>query len=536
MAMDTVGRTSDRMGRRVTTLRGQEETVESGSASRRVILWMVAILVVAGQAAAQTTPYQSSQRGAIGTGIGQTDLPDGGVFQPRIEAAVQYADNLNLAPDGQPQVNSAGLELAPGFYASYSTGSVAAAIDYSLVGRVWDDSDYNDVTQRLSANGQWIAVPEWFAITGQANYGDTVIDPRVGHDYGGLGVFGPNNLTEYASASVSPILKHRFNDFEALAQYTYGQAWYFDQGKGDPVMGFLQGQDSRDQAARLSFGTADEGRRMSAEVSYDWQKSEYDTALPYEYEQAGFGGGVKISRTLRIVGDVGKESDLDASTTQGGLDADFWSAGLRWAPNDRSSAEARFGQRFFGDSYLFRFSHRARILQFDASYSEEPTVQTRVLSLGGFDPGNLPPGTPPGIGVGSITSSPYVAKDARASVVAEGSRTTLTLTGYRDERDYLRSFPRDEISTGANLGASRQLASNLSVDFDLSYSDFEKGAGTVGDVAAGSTNDYDTTAIVRLNRKAGARTTLSGEAGYFNRSGGQIFDGWWVGLRARYEP
>ena len=36
--------------------------------------------------------------------------------------------------------------------------------------------------------------------------------------------------------------------------------------------------------------------------------------------------------------------------------------------------------------------------------------------------------------------------------------------------------------------------------------------------------------------KAGAHLTISGDTGYFNRSGAQNYDGWWVGLRAKYEP
>ena len=61
---------------------------------------------------------------------------------------------------------------------------------------------------------------------------------------------------------------------------------------------------------------------------------------------------------------------------RGGLDEDFWSAGLRWVPGANTSAEARFGQRFFGDSYYVAIERRARALLIEAAYSEEPTVET----------------------------------------------------------------------------------------------------------------------------------------------------------------
>lgn len=519
-------------------MNGKHQASSSGERLRRPVglaIAIAAILAASNAANAQTTPFQAPQRGSIGTGIGQSDLPKGGSFVPRVEAALQYAANINLAPDGDPQIDMAGLELAPGFYASYSTDSVLAAIDYSLIGRAWEESDFNDTSQRLAANGEWVAVPEWFRLRGQANYSDTVIDPRDGLNYGGLGIFGPGNLTEVATASVNPVLQHRFNDFEAVAQYSYGRTWYLDEGKGQPTIGFVTDQDSTDQSAGASFGTADAGARLTGRVFYDWQRSEFDTALPYEYERAGLDLGYQLARTLRFVGDVGKESDLDASTTEGGLDSDFWSAGLRYEPNERTSAEGRYGERFFGSSWSLAVSHQARMLEFTASYSEEPTVETRRLSLGSFNPGELPPGFPD-VGIGRINSSPFIARDANAGIRAVGSRTTLGLRAYQYERDYIRATRADETDTGIAFDATRQLGSNLSADFGLSWGEYERSfAVGTGDPAQDRTYD-DLQAIFRLNRQSGQHLTISAEAGYLDRNGEPNYDGWWVGLRSRWTP
>ena len=493
------------------------------------------MLEALGAATAQTVPHQASQRGSIGTGLGQVKLPQGGAFEPRVEAAVQYVANIDLAEDGEPQIDMAGLEVAPGFYASYATRTVVGAMDYSIIGRLWEDSDFDDVSHSLSANGQWFTVPEWFSIRGQASYEDGVIDPRNGLNYGGIGIFAPGNLQEVATASLNPILQRRVGDFEFVAQYSYGRSWFLDQGKGQPVVGFVADEDSIDQSANLGFGTARPDSQISARVFYDWQRSEFETALPFEYERAGVDAGVRLSRSLVLVGDAGRESDLDANTTQGGLDSDFWSAGLRWEPSDRTLAEARYGTRFFGDSYLFSASHRARILEFSASYSEQPTVETRQLSLGDFEPGQLPPAAPDA-DFGRFASSPFLAKDARAEVAALGSRTRVSLAGFRFERDYLRGLLSDEVGTGVVFDATRQLASNLSADFSISYSDYELAGGALDLIDSRSSSDYDTQARVRLNRASGAHLTLGGEAGYLTRSGSSEYDGWWVALRASWVP
>jgi hypothetical protein len=506
--------------------------------SAALTLAVLGTLISGGHAGAQTTPHQASQRGAYGTGLGQEDLPKGALFEPRIELAAQYANNINLAEDGEDQVDTFGIEASPGFYASYSTGAVQAAIDYSLIARAWEDSDYDDVSHQLSANGEWVALPDWFSMSGQATYGDTILDAGQGLNYGGLGIFGAGNLAEVATASVRPRLSHRFNDWQLNADYGYGRTWYLDEGKGQPTVGFVSGgqEDSEDQSAGVSLGTAPEaGSKLTGTVFYDWQKSEYDTRLPYEFERVGVDLGLQVSRTVSLVGDVGKESALDESTTDGGLDSDFWSAGLRWDPNDRTSAEGRYGERFFGDSWSLDVTHRARLLEFSASYSEAPTVETRELSLGSFDPGTLPPGFPP-IDIGILTSLPYVARNATARVTAAGSRTTLTLMAFSLERDYLAVTQTDETNFGASFSADRRIASNLSADFTLSYSDYERSSFELDPSLSTISNDKDTTAVFRLNRESGERVTLTGETGYLTRSGERDYDGWWVALRGRWTP
>lgn len=505
----------------------------------------VALLLAAASAAlwgssvaAQTLPYQSSMRESIGTGIGQEPLPQGGVFQPRIEAAIQYVDNINLAESGEDQVDAGGLELAPGFYASYSTSSVIAAIDYSVIGRAWDESDLNDVSQLGAANGRWIAVPDLFYLDGQASITDAVIDPAVSVNYGGLGLFGPDNLSQQATAGITPTFDKRFGDFNLLAQYSYGRVWYFDEGDVASEPGFIGQDDSRDQSATVSFGNLESGRKLTGELSYLWQKTDYDNALPYNYEQLGVDGGWQLLPSTSLVGSVGVESELDESTTEGGLGSNYWSIGFRWEPDDRTSVEARYGDRFFGHTYFLDARRSVRMFEFEASYSESPQVETQILSLGSFTPGELPPGVDPGIDFGRLNSDPYVGKNAFVGVTAVGSRTRVSLSGYRNVQDYIRNANNDDTYVGGSLSTTRDLASNLSLDFSVSYTDYEQSQQSTSDPpVTTTTSNYDTDVILRLNRdSSGGKLTTSLEAGYLNRSGSEHYDGWWTGLRAKWTP
>jgi hypothetical protein len=496
---------------------------------------LVAGCLAASALLAQTIPNQSSRRNAYGSGPGQEALPPGLTTEPRIDAAVQYASNLQLASTGGD--SAVGLEVSPGAYVAYRSPRFVGAADYSLIGRVWDDGDLNDVSQLLAANGRWLAVPELFSISGDASYGEVLIDGTQGGNYGNLGVFNTSNITEQATASVRPSLQKRFRDFEAALNYSYGRVWYLDQGDGDVNEVGTFGQDSINQTADASLSLVPGARRISGRVFYSWQDVEYDVSLPYRFERAGFEGGWELTRTLSLVGDVGKESQLDVDSTSGGLDSDFWSAGMRWQPSQRTSAEARYGERFFGTSYLVEMRHASRYFTVNASYSEAPEVDSRRVNFNEFEPGELPPGFDPDLDASAYNSQPYVAQTARLGISAEGSRTTLRLSGYATSREYLIDEIGDEDVSGVSLVATRRLAVNFSVDGQATYADRERGetsyfTGTVQP----ATRTYETDLTLRANRDLGPRVVLSAEAGYFNNSGTADYDGWWLGLRGRWYP
>jgi hypothetical protein len=505
-------------------------------AARSAVLAGIALVAaIATESHAQNVPYQSSLRDQFGTGPSRDPLPRGGFFLPRVEGAIQYAENLTLADDASPQVNSAGVELAPGFFTSYSGDSFLGAADYSLIGRAWDESDFDDISHRLAAGGRWTAAQDLFYVDGTAGYFDSIIDPAAGSNFGGIGLLGRDNLAETATATVSPTLRKRIREMEFQASYSYGRVWYLDLPDAATTPGVVATEeDSTDQTVRVSFGTAEPERLLTGRVFYDWDKSEFEVSLPYRYDRAGVEGGWRTSDFVTLVADAGLESALDENTTDGGLDDSFWHAGVRWEPDEQTVAEARYGQRFFGDSYYLNIEREARFLRIQASYSEEPTVESRRISTGDFNPGSLP-SVEPGLELGRITADPFVAKVARIEATANGSRTEVSVAAYDSQRDYLSGPLADETTVGGNLLVTRQFAANLSGDFSASYEEYETGAEGIEPIV-GADRTYLTEIFLRLNRAIGSKITTSLEGGYYNQGGEFAYDGWWVALRARYEP
>ena len=96
-----------------------------------------------------------------------------------------------------------------------------------------------------------------------------------------------------------------------------------------------------------------------------------------------------------------------------------------------------------------------------------------------------------------MSSDPFVAKDGRITLTAEGVRTTIRAMAYHTERDYLSGSIAEETTVGGGLSATRQFAANFSGDLQATYQD------TDTEAALDQVQDhtYQTEAILRFNHR-----------------------------------
>ena len=120
-----------------------------------------------------------------------------------------------------------------------------------------------------------------------------------------LGSLAPAISVSRQRLGITPTFDKRFGDFNLLAQYSYGRVWYFDEGDVANRPGFVGQDDSRDQSAYVSVGNNESGRKLTGDVFYNWQKSSYDNALPYNYEQLGADLAWQFTPSTALVGQFG---------------------------------------------------------------------------------------------------------------------------------------------------------------------------------------------------------------------------------------
>jgi hypothetical protein len=484
--------------------------------------------------------YQYDLRSRFIREVDEKELPPGLDLQPRIDSALLFVGNINLAENSADEIDVAGIEAAPGLYATYRSNRADASLDYSLIGRAFEDEDYDSVSHELFAHGRYMLVQDLFFVNAHAGYSDSIIDASRSTNYGGTGLFDRSNIAETGRASITPNLTHQFGGFQFDASYTYGRVWYFesdDVANPDPI--FLTGfnEDSEDQRAYVSLGTREPDNAATLKAFYEWQESTYETSLPYKYERTGLDTSLRLTRTLRLVADGGVESDLTEDTTDGGLDTEFWHAGFRWQPDRRTYFDARYGERFFGDSYSLEARVDGRWLTLTASYVEDPEVETRRIGLN-FDPDDVP--LPPSPDFSFLSAQPYVRKDAVLTAIAEGARTQLRLDLYNRKREYIQLLVPDEELTGVLFNVARDFGRDFYGEFEARYDDSLRGQRTILSPVPPLPlepilfHSYDRDFLVRLTWEAYRNFTTSAEAGYLASSGDRRYDGEWLAFRFRY--
>jgi len=484
-------------------------------------------------ASALADPYDFDLRSKFTREDERELRPPGLDVQPRIDSALLFVGNINLAENSQDEIDVAGIEGAPGIHASYRSNRADGTFDYTLIGRAFEDEDYDSVSHLLDANGRYMMVQDLLFVNAQAGYSDSVIDAARGTNYGGTGLFNRSNMEETGRASITPSLTHQFKGVRFDASYTYGQVWYFESDDAPPPDLLFTGfnEDSEDQRFNVSLGTRDAGSAATLRAFYEWQHSDYELSLPYEYERTGLDTSLQLSRSLRLVADGGVETDLTKTTTEGGLDAEFWHAGFRWEPDSRTSFDARYGERFFGDSYSLEARRESKWLTLRASYTEDPEVETRRIGVD-FDPNDFP--LPPSADFSFLSASPYVRKDAVLTAIAEGVRTHLRLDAYDRKRAYIQDLLPDERVTGVLFNVARDIGSDLYGEIDMRYEDILRGQRSILPSEPVQFHGYDRDVTLRLTWEAYVNFTTSAEAGYLARSGDRHYDGEWLALRFRY--
>lgn len=400
---------------------------------------------------------------------------------PRIGLRETYTDNVDLEPDDEADSDLI-TELRPGITVTGEGRRFDANLNYTLQALYYaEDSDQNEAFHQLNAGGEVELLRETFFIEGSArrrqSAGD-LLGPQGDNVVGG-------DREENTGVEVSPYLVNRWGSFaESELRYRHSRT-RTEPADGGPA----DDSYSNTGSLRLDSGPAFQRLRWSLGGRYerirsdDGGEGEFADSDDGTFRSADALLGWQVGRTLELSVTGGYEdNDYQTTRDEDDLSDTFWDAGFTWRPNRRTSLEARYGERFFGDTTTFSATYRARALTFNASRVETISSERDQVFL---DPEFFAIRDPD---TGEIirdpdTGQPRIFVDPNARVVNEffidtrttgsitytGRRLTVTLSGFQRDRE-LEASERTEEEIGGGLGASWQLGAQSSLTFGSRYS------------------------------------------------------------------
>jgi uncharacterized protein (PEP-CTERM system associated) len=440
-------------------------------------------------------------------------------FSAEIAANGYYADNILLSESGVGEESSLAFEINPRFQLLQESDRIRSRINYGFnyityAESLQDAQAFHD----LDAGTEWAVVPDLFYLPAYVSYTQALIDPTRPGAYG-AGLLGSANLGDIAAYRVAPRLESRGSRGSYLLEYSVGGVDYEGQNN----------EDADDRALTAIVGLGDPEGSLAGRVGYLVEETTYDATESYEFETLFGEVGKRINPDSRLVAQVGVETDLDVSVSDGGLDETFWRGGLEWRVGRDDYLEAFVGRRFFGTTYDLRWTRTTRRYTLSVTYGEDPQTQSRFFSQRPFDTG-APTQQSAGVsgsdGFGRVTSDAYLSKELRADLALTGRLTTIRFTAAQETRSYFIDGTEDEIGE-FGVSIDRRLAPEFIVSLAADLDRYE--------VREGETYDEIRFGI-RGSRTFGSSLTGEIEISRVERSGDQQFDVNWVrvGLIKRF--
>ncbi len=429
-----------------------------------------------------------------------------------INTSAVYTDNVNLVSTGKES------DLTPTLTPSISLhGKGARAnVDVTAAAEINGQGGSNDsINPRLQADAKAELLERIAFIDLNATATQNSIEPLSTSGSGNLNNRG-NKTTSY-SYKISPYLKSRFKGLaDTELRYTYNGLNHSEGSVGDTTS----------ESVNLSIDSGSDFKLFSWGVNASNKTTDDDQGQISELSSLDFNLGYQFNRKWRVTGSIGTESN-DFSSTQSSTDGSRWDLGAVWTPNERTVFDFGFGDRFFGNTKRFTITHKSKRSSLTASYSQELTDSSTLLSeqvifqvVDVFGQPILDPVTGDPLllsqNISTINNSTFVNDQLSVNYSLKGRRTTFNLTGNLSEQTYQDSTR--EVST-LSLGASinRKLSGKVSGDVGLNWNESEE-KGTA------STQSDTWRLSAGISQELGPKTNLRFNYSYTDRNSNQSTD------------
>jgi len=385
--------------------------------------------------------------GALGLSIPGSAGAGEWELQPRLRLVETYTDNVGLARSDEAEWELI-TQINPGFSLRGRGRRAELSLDYQMQNLFYAREAKRDSTNhQLGADGSLELVRRTLFLDGSASRTQQLLSPDQTVSGSNLSVTG--NRRDVTTYSAGPRLQYAFGNFATgRARYRWRRAEY----EGD-----LEDRTLRTATASLASGRR--FNRVGWGVNYQRTEEKPEDLPKHTLESTSGTLSLLLGAKTRVFGVYGYE-DNQFERFEGAEppEGEFWEAGLRFSPSSRTSLEAAYGERFFGETKRFQFQHRGPSTTWEASYNESLTTDTdlqlqRSDALVRDEEGNLVvvDGQPlvVEITVPVIRTQVILQRRGSAGVTWESGAGRIGLSGFWELREYQRTGQEEEIYGGS---------------------------------------------------------------------------------------
>ncbi|WP_165385705.1 TIGR03016 family PEP-CTERM system-associated outer membrane protein [Spiribacter vilamensis] len=369
------------------------------------------------------------------------------LLAPSLTARHTTTDNVALTPDGEKESSNVS-EIVPAFTFCQNRPGLRTQIDYRAELLYYsDDTNRNDVRHQLNASNTAELADNTAFLDLDAQFDQRPLS--VSEAFGGNRGLDTGNTEDVLDLRASPYINQDLGPAGSMqARYAFETTDHEERKDRDT--------DRHIGSVRLASPAAADpvswlGSIRSERIERDESSASDETSyLDNAFVELGY----RVRGRLTLTARSGLETE---NLPDGGYDrfgSEYWEAGGRWS-NDRTRIEARFGKRFFDDTYFAAINHRAGRITGNLSYQEVQDVRA--------DEDNPEPDV-------------ALSKRLNASASYEKGRSTVTVNVFDDRADFIRSGEeRDRIGVDTRWRWQFQPRTTLTPSLDWQQLDDRNG-------------------------------------------------------------
>ena len=444
-----------------------------------------------------TSPAFSPEALGAATYFGEDAEPvqRGWTVAPELSVKEVFTDNLFLTASDEEQ--DFVTELTPRINIYGNARRASVRVNYALQGLLYaNNDDENTHFHQLFSAGVAELVRQLIFIDGSAtitqqnrtdtgrgvftNFGPATFLGGVGDN---ISVTGERmTVTTYR---LSPYLVHRLGDW-ADAELRFGYDDVSNSGGDDPANDSASSTDSTSQRYYAKIDSGSRFNELPWRATFEREEIDYENADSTTFQELLGTVWFVYSPELRPVGSLGYEDNSFRSAGDAARGI-IWDVGVRWTPSGRTTLEATYGKRFFGDRYFFDLSHESRRTRWRITYDEAPytprqaQIAEAVAAGGGaipvIDPVTGLP-TVSGAGIPTLSDEVYVQRRLSGGLVVEAGRNDFDILVFQEQRDYQATGARNDL-WGANILWTRNISRLTYLDLSAGWTSEETNSGEV---------------------------------------------------------